>query len=518
MVSGTEIDENGKSDLVIVYHRQPYDEVVVDGKVTYRENASPNGIVPTLKSFFGAVNRGSWVAWKQVRDRQREPGFERRIEVTDSYGTYKVSRLPLTGEQVKQFYHVTSKEAFWPILHSFPNHFNYEPVDWENFKEVNRLFAEAACEEAADDALIWVHDYNLWLCPHFIRQIKPNARIAFFHHTPFPSADIFNILPWRREIVESLLACDLIGFHIPRYARNFVQVARGLCDVKIETTIRVEDSLSPVGGALSEPEMPEYIQANGRQILIDAFPVGTNPSLIEAQLAKPAAWERLRNLRAEIGEQKLIMSIGRTDYVKGTKEMLEAYDRLLSRRPDLHGKVKLMVTSVSANENMAVYRKAQHQVEQMIGRIHGKYATMGWGPIMAFTTPVPFDEVLCYYRLADICWTTPLRDGLNLVAKEFVAAHRGESGVLVLSEFTGAAVEMQEAVMTNPYSIDSLVEGIETALDMDEAEQKRRMSAMFQSVEKYDISHWAEHSLSQFRRIGARVAAPPEAEVGTAAE
>ncbi|MEQ9815669.1 MAG: glucosylglycerol-phosphate synthase [Azospirillaceae bacterium] len=504
-----------KSDLVIVYHRQPYEEVVVDGKVTFQEHKSPNGIVPTLKSFFGTVKKGSWIAWKQTKTKG-QADFERTVTIEDANGSYNVTRLPLTADQVKHFYHVTSKEAFWPILHSFPSMFNYEPVNWENFREVNRLFAEAACEEAADDALIWIHDYNLWLCPHYIRQIKPNAKIAFFHHTPFPSADIFNILPWREEIVDSLLSCDMIGFHIPRYARNFVGMARGLRDVRIEKTVRVEESMSPVGQALSEPEMPEWISHQGRRILIDAFPVGTNPLLIEDVLSRRESMEKMRELRAEIGDQRLIVAVGRTDYVKGMKEMLAAYDRLLERRPDLREKIKLLVTSVAANANMTVYRNAQRQVEQMVGRIHGKYATMSWGPIMAFTTPIPFEEVLCTYRMADICWTTPLRDGLNLVVKEFVAAHRGENGVLVLSEFTGAAIELKDAVMTNPYSIDDLVARMEEALDMDDAEQRDRMGRLHANVVKYDIRNWADHIFAQFKRLAGRASPSREAAVAAA--
>ncbi|MCA8885393.1 MAG: trehalose-6-phosphate synthase, partial [Hyphomonadaceae bacterium] len=184
-----------KSSFVIVYHRQPYEEAVEQGRTVFRENKSPNGIVPALKGFFSSATDAVWVAWKQA-PADGKVNFERTVRIKDSYGEYDVVRLPLTAEQVKAFYHVTSKEALWPILHSFPGLFNYGPADWENFREVNRLFAEAACEQAADDALIWVHDYNLWLVPLFVRQIKPHARIAFFHHTPFPAPDVFNVLPW----------------------------------------------------------------------------------------------------------------------------------------------------------------------------------------------------------------------------------------------------------------------------------------------------------------------------------
>lgn len=501
------VDPDAKSDLVIVYHRQPYEEVVGDdGAPVFRENKSPNGIVPTLKSFFGAVNRGAWVAWKQVEE-DGVVDFDRRIQVTDTYGTYNVSRLPLTADQVKEFYAVTSKEALWPILHSFPSKFNFDPVDWENFKEVNRRFAEAACEEAADDALIWVHDYNLWLCPGYIREIKPNARIAFFHHTPFPSADIFNILPWREEIVDSLLACDLVGFHIPRYAQNFVGVCRGLRNVSIEETVPVEDTLTPFGTALSEPEVTTRIKHKEREVRIDAFPVGTNTEFIAEVVARPETATRLADIHREVGIESLILSVGRVDYTKGTYEMLDAYDRLLTKRPDLHGKVKLMVTSVAANTAMQVYRETQEDIERIVGHIHGKYATLEWGPIMLFTTPIPFEQLVAYFRAAQICWTTPMRDGLNLVAKEYIAAHQGAGGALVLSEFTGVHAELPDAIPTNPYSPDDMVAALERALAMPMPEQVDRMARMYANVVKYNISHWADHTLDRFREIKTL---PPE--------
>src|SRR6056297_4217778 len=239
------------SDLVIVYHRQPYEEVEIDGKTHFRENKSPNGIVPTLKSFVGRAEHGAWIAWKLAED-PSNPDFERVVEIEDSYGEYTVSRLPMTEEDVQSFYHVTSKEAFWPILHGFKERYNYDPVDWANFRDVNRRFAEAAAEEAAHGALVWVHDYNLWLVPGYLRSIRPDVRIAFFHHTPFPSADIFNVLPWRKEIVASLLACDDVGFHIPRYAANFVSVACSLFDVEVTERVRAPAKWISEGTALTE--------------------------------------------------------------------------------------------------------------------------------------------------------------------------------------------------------------------------------------------------------------------------
>lgn len=435
-----------KSDLVIVYHRQPYEEVEVDGKVELRPNESPNGIVPTLKSFFGEVSHGAWVAWK-LREHGEMPDWDRIVTVSDDFGDYTVSRLALTEDQVTSFYHVTSKEALWPILHSFVDAYDYGPVDWPTFQEVNFLFAQAAAEQAADDAIIWIHDYNLWLVPMYLRQMKPNARISFFHHTPFPAPDVFNVLPWRNEIMESLLHCDQVGFHIPRYAMNFANTARTLFDVSVEEEIDVEDGMSPRGMALSEPTIITRLKYRNQIVNIDAFPVGTNINYIEDLAKAPATQEKLGAIREELDGKRLILSVARTDYTKGTREMLEAYERLLSRRKELHGTVRLMCVSVSANQNMAVYRKTQEDIEGMVGRINGRFGSFDWTPISLFTNAVPLDDLVAYFQAADICWLTPLRDGLNLVCKEYCAARTDEQGVLLISEFQGAAVQLPYAVM-----------------------------------------------------------------------
>ncbi len=488
-----------KSSLVILYHREPHDEIVKNGKIHYVQKKSPNGIVPTLKSFFADVNQGTWIAWKQLNKKQMA-AFEPTITI-EGEANYNVRRIPLNAQQVKDFYHITSKEAFWPILHSFPDHFTSETTDWKNFQEINRLFAEAACEEAADDALIWVHDYNLWLVPHYIRERKPNARIAFFHHTPFPSVDVFNILPWRDAIVESLLCCDIVGFHVPRYAENFVNVARSIKPVEVLEQKPVAGHMTPVGLALAEPEVTTKLGYKGQVVNIDAFPVGTNPQHILSVLAKPETQERVAKVKEELNGKKLIIAAGRVDYVKGNQEMLEAYGRLLDRRPDLHGKVSFIMTCVQAAAGMRIYKTAQSTIEQLVGKINGRYGRLDWMPIRLFTQPVPLSDLMAYYQAADICWTTPLRDGLNLVAKEYIVAHQGSGGVLVLSEFVGAAVELPEAVLTNPYSITRMDAAIEQALAMPIEEQTTRMNKMYETVTTYDVKYWADRLLEQFKNL-----------------
>lgn len=477
------------SDLVIVYHRQPYEEVEENGKIVFRENKSPNGIVPTLKGFFGSVNHGAWVAWKLAEDPEN-PGFEQRVEIDDAHGRYTVSRLPLTEHQVREFYHVSSKEAFWPILHSFKERYNYDPVDWENFQEVNRRFAQAAAEEAAEGALVWVHDYNLWLVPGYLRAIRPDLRIAFTHHTPFPSADMFNVLPWRKQIVESLLACDDVGFHIPRYAANFVSVVRSLFDVEVSPPIRVPDKWFTEGTALTERVMRETITHEGHETGVSICPLGVATEFIETRARRPETEARVKEIWQDLGPAKLILSVGRTDYTKGGAQQLQSFERVLEANPDLRGRVRLMHVSVSANRNMSSYEDIQTEIEQIAGRINGRFGTLEWQPVALISRAIPFDELVSYYRAADVAWITPLADGMNLVCKEFVASRVDGEGVLVLSEFAGAAVELSDALIVNPFSNRAMDRGILQALEMDGMERRHRMERLRKAVAENDLSRW----------------------------
>ena len=486
------------SDFVIVYHRQPYEEVVENGKNVFKENSSPNGIVPTLKSFFGNAQHGAWIAWK-LADDVENPDFEQKIEINDSYGQYSVSRLPLSADMVREFYHVTSKEAFWPILHAFKERYNYDPVDWKNFRDVNRRFAEAAAAEAAEGAAVWVHDYNLWLVPGYLRSMRPDLKIAFFHHTPFPSADMFNVLPWRKEIIASLLACDDVGFHIPRYAANFVSVARSHFDLDVLERTRVPDNWISEGTALNERVVPTTLSWEGREIAVSVTPVGVDVDYIEGLAREEQTDARVAEIREELGDARLILSVGRTDYTKGGVQQLESFERILEENPDLRGKLRLMHVSVSANRNMSAYEDVQNEIEQAAGRINGRFGTLDWQPIALISRAIPFRELVSYYRAADVCWITPLADGMNLVCKEFAASRVDGDGVLVLSEFAGAAVELGHAVFTNPFSHRSMDRMILEALDMPEEERRARMTRIRASVLANPVKEWRPGTLQLFR-------------------
>ena len=489
--------------LVIVYHRQPYDEVAGPDGMRYLEHKSPNGIIPSLRGACRSLrdpNDAIWVAWSRCAPGESGAVLD-KIEVPSPDGSLRVQRIGLTDTQVRSFYYVTSKAALWPILHSFPERFDYDAAEWETFREVNRIFADGVCACASTGAVVWVHDYNLWLVPGMVRERRPDLRIAFFLHTPFPPPDIFGILPWRSEILLSLLACDRVGFHIPRYAQNFMSCARGLSGAKVTSRMQVADWMAQIGSVLHEPQMVDEMEFQGRRIAIDSIPLGINTPLFRRIREMVTTQRRAQHIRRELGVDTVIFSVGRVDYTKGTSEMLAAFERLLQRRPDLHGRIRLCVTSVAPANDINVYEDIQRAIEQAVGSINGQYSTLSWSPVLLFTQPVGLEELVAWYRAADICWITPLRDGLNLVAKEFVLAKGGDGGVLILSDFAGCVVEMDEAIHCNPYSGRSMDAAIDRALAMPEEEARRRAREMSKRIGRNSIAHWTTEMLG---RLGMR--------------
>ncbi|HRQ78421.1 MAG TPA: glucosylglycerol-phosphate synthase [Gemmatimonadaceae bacterium] len=485
------------SELVVVYHRQPFERAIVDGKEVLRSHRSPNGIVPTLRGFFKYFDAGTWVAWTEVEE-ARAGDVIANDPVEFAGERYNVAQLGLTKEQVTSFYKVTSKAALWPILHSFVDKFDYDAADWTTFREVNQLFADATCKVASKGAVVWVHDYNLWLVPKLIREQRPDLTIAFFHHTPFPSSDVFGVLPWRTEITESLLCCDRVGFHIPRYAENFAAVARAFGGAQTAGRQPVHERLRPEGWALQESTVVGELLWNDRRIKVDVVPLGVDvPKIVETVQSRESQ-QRTAEIRASAGAETILFAVSRVDYTKGTVELIDAYGRLLDRRPELIGKVKLFLVCVPPAPGMKVYDDIQAAIEQRVGALNGKFSTLDYVPLVLFAQPLGFDELMAWYRAADVCWITPLRDGLNLVAKEFIAAKEGNDGKLVLSEFTGAAVELEQAILMHPYSARSMDRAIDEALDMPHDEEYERMQRLYAATRKHDLAWWIDEMLKRF--------------------
>ena len=496
--------ESGKSDLVIVYHRLPYEEFIENNKVVRRRPKSPNGIIPTLLSFFADGRSGSWVAWSM---HESAPGkFDVHTEVDqENYPNLVAARVALSAEDVDIFYKKFSKEAFWPTLHTFWERASFQEEHWEVFCKVNRMFAERTAAEAAENATVWIHDYNLWMVPAFLRELRPDVTIAFFHHTYFPSADVFNVVPWRRDIVGSLLQCDYVGFHIPRQAENFVDVARGVMPLEAVDKMNCAPRFFTYGCAVGLDEMTTCIKVNDRYIGLGAHPVGLDLNRVEKVLADEATQKRMEELRETLEGKRLVLSVERLDFTKGILEKLEAFEQLLIAHPELVDKVTLIMVCVPAAKGMTIYEELQVQIEQTVGRINGRFAKVGWTPVQFFFRALPFEELVSYYTMADVMWITPLRDGLNLVAKEYVATQgmtKG-SGVLVLSEFTGAAAELRGAVLTNPHDPRELVETCYFALSMSREEAKGRIAEAFDVVCHYDIGYWAKDFLDSVKQYSA---------------
>ncbi|MBQ5962025.1 glucosylglycerol-phosphate synthase [Massilia sp. ZL223] len=502
----------GGAELVMVYHRQPFDEVLEDGVVRRRRPRSPNGIIPTLLRFFAGERAGSWVAWSQQASRDPE-GFATHVQVDpERYPLLQAARVALTAEDIDIFYKKFSKEAFWPIIFSFPDKAEFRQAHWERFLEVNRLFAEQAAREAAEGALVWVHDYNLWMVPAFLRPLRPDLRIAFFHHTAFPSSDVFNILPWRREIVGSLLQCDYVGFHIPRYVENFVDAVRSYAPVDARGKVACAPRFLTYGCALGVDTMTTAIEAGGRRVGLGAHPVGTDVAMIERVVAGAPLREQAAAIEAYLGGATGIVSIERLDYVKGTLEKLQAFERLLERHPEHIGKVTLLNVITPAAPGMEIYESLRVEVDRAVGRINGRFSTLDWVPVRYFYRSLPFEEVLAHYVACDIAWITPLRDGLNLVAKEFVAAKKASarSGVLILSEFAGAAVELHGALLTNPYDANAMTASLHQALSMGEDERAYRTARMAMIAEEHDVARWGRDFIAAAGGDAAELQAAPE--------
>ncbi len=493
----------GNSRLLMVYHRLPYEEAVEDGKPVRRRHRSPNGILPSLLSFFKGEHAGTWVAWSTHEGKGR---FETHTDFEPkTYPKLTVRRVPLSSHDVDIFYKRFSKEAFWPTLHTFWERARFREEDWQLYLDVNRRFADATADEAAEGATVWIHDYNLWMVPAYLRERRPDLRIAFFHHTYFPSADVFNVVPWRREIIGSLLQCNYIGFHIPRQVENFVDAARGAFPFKTLAKENCAPRFQTYGCAVGLDSMTSQIEVHGRRIQLGAHPVGIDMGRIQDALNEADGKGRLNALRKPLTGVKLILSVERLDYTKGTLEKLLAFEKLLEVYPELLGKITLMTVCVPAASTMTIYDELQTQIEQAVGRINGRYSQVGWTPVQFFFRSMPFDEICAYYAMADVCWITPLRDGLNLVCKEYVAVQgltQGR-GVLVLSEFAGAAAELKGAILTNPHDTADLVSGLYLALNMGRAEAESRLRQLFDDVQYHSVARWGDDFLAAVANDGA---------------
>jgi glucosylglycerol-phosphate synthase len=488
--------------LLMVYHRLPFEKRIVDGKTERLSPKSPNGIIPSLLGFFENGQSGVWIGEEEIEASGITEAPNEYID-KQRYPNLTASTIYLHKKDIDRFYRVFSKEAFWPVIFSFIEKAEFKHEDWEHYLHINKLFAERIAREADKGALVWIHEYNLWMVPAYLKALRPDVKIAFFHHTSFPPADIFNIIPWRKEIIGSLLLCDFISFHIPRYVENFVDVLRSHTPFKVVRRINAAKQFLTYSMALGVDKMTKVIEVSGRKIRLGAQPVGVNVKNIQNILQTSETNQLIGKLKQQVGDKKIILSVERLDYVKGPLEKIKAYGEFLDEHPEYHGKVELINICTPPSRGMTIYDDVQKEIEQAVGEINGRYSSLEWTPIQFFFRSIPFEEVIAYYAISDVAWITPLRDGLNLVAKEYVAVQgclENPKGVLVISEFAGASVELPYAIFTNPYDIKSLKDSLLQALSMDPEDSAMRIQRLYEAVRYYDIEYWGKDFIREFER------------------
>lgn len=495
------------SDFIVLSHREPYQEVdTPDGGRELRRKT--NGVFTTLDSVMGR-RRGTWIAWKE-----RSPGEEwpSRVKVPSAEDprSYTVRRIGLHPDEARRFYYDFTSTAIWPVLFSLLDRARFTQAAWDTYRRVNESFAAAAIEEAAPGAVIWVNDFHLMLVPKLIKRSRPDVTVALFLHTTFPPPDIFAVIPWREELLDGLLHLDLFGFHIPSYALNFANTAERFMGAT-PTNVAGTDLIAH-GPAVSVSRYPLSLRYGEHEVALGAYPVGVDVDYFARLAQAPQTRQRRDEIRERTGAKRLVLSAERLDYVKGALERLECFERYLEEHPERHGEVSFVQIAVPTRTGMEEFQAMRRLAEEAVGRINGRFGTMEWQPVLHFYGSFDREELVAFYTAADVVWVTPLRDGLNLVAKEYIACSIGGDGVVILSEFAGAAAELDGVVLTNPYSPDRMDQALETALDMPEAERIARMFTLRERVLSHDVHQWSHRFLRDAERVSAarsRAAAAP---------
>lgn len=460
------------NSFVVVANRLPVDlETAADG--TREWKASPGGLVTALSPVL-EEHQGCWVGWPGVADEAPEP-------FTTDNGVL-LHPVRLTQEDFEAFYEGFSNATLWPLYHDLIVTPVYNRDWWDAYREVNLRFANEVAAVAAENATVWVQDYQLQLVPGILRQLRPDLTIGFFLHIPFPSPDLFRQLPWREELVRGLLDANLIGFHLESNARNFLELARtqGL-DVEGEVSTRAVTA--------------RIVTGSGHSVGVGAFPI----SIAAGEFADGGDAEDVAQLRAELGNPAhVILGVDRLDYTKGILQRLTAFEELLETGALNPDEVTFVQLATPSRERIDHYRATRSKVEEAVGRINGRFGRLG-APVVHYQhSSVPKDVLRRYYRLADIMLVTPFKDGMNLVAKEYVASHGDGTGALVLSEFAGAAAELTQANLCNPFDIESIKRALLSAvkaLEESPETMRERMIAMNEQVRQHDIALWSQSFL-----------------------
>ncbi|GAA4390887.1 bifunctional alpha,alpha-trehalose-phosphate synthase (UDP-forming)/trehalose-phosphatase [Hymenobacter koreensis] len=387
----------------------------------------------------------------------------------------------LTEDEIRDYYEGFSNETLWPTFHYFPQYAVYQPQLWAAYQAVNRKFCQAVLDVAGPDDTIWVHDYQLLLLPQLLREALPQSTIGFFLHIPFPSYELMRVLPWNRQLLHGMLGADLLGFHTYGYMRHF---------------------LSSVNRLLGHSNQNGMVEVGQRTVLVDSFPMGIDYDKYATTAASGEARRLEQEYRQAIGEDvHVVLSIDRLDYTKGIAERLRAFELLLQTSPELLGKVTLLMLVVPSRDQVEQYKQLKEEIDELVGRINGDYRTINWTPIQYFYRSFPPEELAALYRLADVALITPMRDGMNLVAKEFVASKTEGRGVLILSERAGAARELSDALVINPTDTEEVARTLHRALHMPPSEQQQYLASMQAVVRRYDVHNWVEVFMNRLAYI-----------------
>jgi trehalose 6-phosphate synthase/phosphatase len=467
---------------IIISNRLPVQLQISNGTIT--AIPSVGGLATGMKSVHSGGD-SLWIGWSGLTDEEIPDDIAPKID--SALAEHGSSKVNLTSEEVDGFYFGFSNRTIWPLFHYFLEYSEFELESWEIYKAVNQKFADAILEKASEDDTIWVHDYQLMLVPQMVREKRPNISIGFFLHIPFPSFEIFRTLPWRKEVLEGLLGSDLIGFHIYDYERHFLSSVRRL--------LRLEVSFNDI-----------YL--DNRIIKVDSFPMGIDyKKFSDAAKAheqntadqQSDLQQRLNNHKLSTPDAKLILSIDRLDYSKGIAKRLNAFEYFLNKYPQYKEKVRLIILAVPSRSNVPQYQLLKKEIDELVGRINGDFSTVSWTPIWYFYRSLPFDNLIDLYTSSDIAWLTPLRDGMNLVAKEYIATRTDKTGVLILSEMAGSANEMNESLLINPNNFEQIADALYEAINMPKVEQQERNSHLQKRLARYNVEQWANDFMSSLQ-------------------
>ena len=470
----------GDRRLLLVSNREPYVRKRTPEGVRFERTTG--GLVTALEPVM-RESGGVWVAWQpeaEARELRDAAPAESRFRVPDDGPQFTLRQVPLTKSEVVRYYYGFANRALWPLCHYFVDRCRFDEDEWKQYEQINERFADAVVEEARAGDVVWVHDYHFCLLPQKIRERRRHGGpIAFFLHIPFPAEEVFRVLPWRRQVLEGLLGSDLVGFHTEEYAGDFLGCCERLLDADVD-------------------HQRQVVRWDGREVRVGVFPIGIDFDEFRAAAASPEAAERVASIRRGLGGARLILGVDRLDYSKGILERLHAIDLLLETHPELRRRLVFLQVAVPSREQVHDYRELKKRVDEMVGRVNGKHSTANWQPVRYLYRGVPREELVACYRAADVCLVNPLRDGMNLVAMEYVACQQdGEEGVLVLSELTGAARTLGDgALQINPFAIQETADALAAALEMAPQERRLRMQRLFARVAACDVHGWLERILT----------------------